>query len=726
MSLILSVATLILFIASLFIAKIRHEKVLPIVLLTACIAFSVYHIFFTLNVLPVSELENKDVIIAGKLCELPQKAYDKYYYVIQTDSINDEDLKKDVKIRISTPEALDMEAYDKIKCKVHLFADKDSESGLNSRTYHNSKGIYLSGFLYEYEPMEIEKLPENQKPLYFRALKMRNIILSSFRVMLPEEYAGLICGVLLGDKQGISEEVESNFRAIGVTHILAVSGLHVSIIGQFLLQLFLFLRIPRKLGALLAIFGIASFVVITGFTPSVVRAGVMCILLFISLIFDRETDSLNSLGLAVLLIVIANPLAAGDIGLLLSFTSTLGLIILNPKILAWLKLNTKEIYVIPRKVINSINATVSTTISAMLFTMPLSIMFFGEISIISPIANLFIILPSTIMIITSIIGILFYFAGVLNFLSQPFILISGMLSKYIINCADFFANLPFSSICAMQEYVIIWVCATMILIAFCLFFKIGANYTKIISLLSLIMLLSGVISYQFANLNVTSVAFLESGNGSSIVLSKMGRAAVITCGGNSLSKRNVSNFLKYSNVENVDYLLLSEVDKKISSSADGLIDGYDPLIIAVNSEANLDDKLSRRLEEHNNVCNFKDKAVCNLWDNVSMAVYTDSDKPFIKLQVNELNILISPLGGKIINPEILAFDYDFFAVTKLPINFERILSDYMILSMDDDKARRDMSIIGRSSDHAISLSQQGSVILDIYDDSSICIKKAAF
>jgi len=245
-------------------------------------------------------------------------------------------------------------------------------------------------------------------------------------------------------------------------------------------------------------------------------------------------------------------------------------------------------------------------------------------------------------------------------------------------------------------------------------------------LLSLIVLLSGVISYQFANSHVTKLAVLQTGNGSSIILTRMGRAAVITCGGNSLTQKNIDNFLSYSNVKNVDYLLISAVDKKVASVASEIINNYEPLIITLNSEAELDDKLSRSLENHKNVSIFKDKAACTLWDDILLSVYTDSNEPFIKLQLNDLDILISPLGGEINNKEIFSFDYDFFIASKLPNNFREIATDYTILSMDEDDTNRDLSIIGDITNRAISVADQSSIIIESYDNSKTCIRKASF
>ena len=116
-----------------------------------------------------------------------------------------------------------------------------------------------------------------------------------------------------------------SFRKSGVSHFIVVSGLHMSVVGMC------FPFILRKLlkNKFLYVFGSCAVIVlymgITGFSPSVVRAGVMFIVYVIGMLFNRKPDSFSSLGLAVLILTAENPYAGGNIGLLLSVTATLGI-----------------------------------------------------------------------------------------------------------------------------------------------------------------------------------------------------------------------------------------------------------------------------------------------------------------------------------------------------------------------------------------------------------------
>ena len=98
----------------------------------------------------MTPLDGQDVEVSGSICELPYQENDRYYYQIQTDQVGMEGVPQSIRIRITTTHALDAEVYDRISGKVRLFLPQKG-SGLDSAAYYQSKGIRMTGFLYEYE-----------------------------------------------------------------------------------------------------------------------------------------------------------------------------------------------------------------------------------------------------------------------------------------------------------------------------------------------------------------------------------------------------------------------------------------------------------------------------------------------------------------------------------------------------------------------------------------------
>lgn len=229
-SLVLACICLVGFCVTLFFKKIRAAKVIPVALLTASIALGSFVTYSKSAVEPVSVLNGKDAVITGTICEQPYKAYGHYYYVLEVNNIALKNAPHVQKMRLSTPNALDVDIYGTVCGKVHFFLPKGG-TGYSSQTYYASKGITLFAYLYQYEGVTLTQ--PKQRPLYYYALKTRALMVDSVRNMLPQQEANLVNGVLLGDITNLSDEVQSDFRTIGVTHILSVSGLHMATMAQF-------------------------------------------------------------------------------------------------------------------------------------------------------------------------------------------------------------------------------------------------------------------------------------------------------------------------------------------------------------------------------------------------------------------------------------------------------------------------------------------------------------
>ena len=426
-TLILLGIVFVLFAVSLIIKKTRAEKVIPIALSTVFIALFIYSLSYNFKMKPVESLDDKVTHISGTICEAPYKSYGRYYYIIKTDFVGLDNSPQKMKIKISSPKAINVDAYDNIKGNVHIFLPK-GENGFSSRAYYASKGIYTTGYFEDYNDLDISS--NEKKSVYYYAIKARESMLSKMRILLPQKQSALINEMLLADKYNIDNDIKSDFNNIGMSHLLSLSGLHVSIISQLIMMIFLIFKIPRRLSCLFSSIVIFLFMMVTGFPPSAVRAGVMSIIYLLGLFISRQPDTMNSLGIACLILAVPNPFAAGDIGLLLSFSATLGIILLYDKINDWFKDKTKNIEIC-KKLIDSINSIIAVTLSATIFTLPITMLCFKKVSLIAPISNILLIFPSTIMLCCAAVALLLSFAGIFSFMAMPFALVSGIIANYI-------------------------------------------------------------------------------------------------------------------------------------------------------------------------------------------------------------------------------------------------------------------------------------------------------
>lgn len=223
---------------------------------------------------------------------------------------------------------------------------------------------------------------------------------------------GMAAAVLLGNKDALTDSVVRDFRRIGISHLLVVSGTHFSVIVSFAERAMRRLRIDRRLRAVLNMIVVVFVMLLTGFTPSVVRAGIMHLLAQLSLLVSRKPNMINSFAISGTLMILANPYSAMDCGLQLSFIATFSCILFQQNrsfITRLLKKNDK----IDRRnpVVRTLVSAVETVVMTSLVTLtalPLMWLYFGEISLISiPVNVIFIPLVTVLMYLTGIYLLLY-------------------------------------------------------------------------------------------------------------------------------------------------------------------------------------------------------------------------------------------------------------------------------------------------------------------------------
>lgn len=225
--------------------------------------------------------------------------------------------------------------------------------------------------------------------------------------LIPEPEASLGLSYLLGVKAGLSEELSENLRTVGLVHIVVASGAHLGILVEIARKIFG--RISRFAGLLFSILFILFFMMMVGWTPSIMRAGIMAILNLLAWYVGRKIAPWRIILIVAAATLVINPTYITNLGWLLSFASFGGIMILGPQM-------TKFFY--GKKKPGLISSTIITTISATIMTLPLTLYYFGQISLISVVANL-LILPtlSWAMGLTFLTGVFAGISGIENVVS---------------------------------------------------------------------------------------------------------------------------------------------------------------------------------------------------------------------------------------------------------------------------------------------------------------------
>jgi competence protein ComEC len=195
---------------------------------------------------------------------------------------------------------------------------------------------------------------------------------------LDERVGGLLVGFVIGDTRLLPEDDREAMRATGLTHLTAVSGSHVAIVIGGVLAAASVLRVPAW-GRWLAVGSVVPwFAFVTRFEPSVLRAGTMALLLLGTTIRGVVREPRHAVAVAVLLLVLLDPRLAGSLGLLLSATATVGVLVIAPVVRQRL----------PRRLPRRLGELLSITVGAQLAVVPLLLTTFGEVGLSSVPANL--------------------------------------------------------------------------------------------------------------------------------------------------------------------------------------------------------------------------------------------------------------------------------------------------------------------------------------------------
>jgi len=253
--------------------------------------------------------------------------------------------------------------------------------------------------------------------------------------VVPDPYASFVLGILVGGRKGIPKDLNNAFASTGVAHVVAVSGYNISIITSAVGKL-LRKALPNWLSLTLLLLFVGLFMLAAGLSASVIRAGIMGIVLLWAMLSGRQSVGVRLLVYATALMLLVNPLLLRyDAGFQLSVLATAGLILIGPKI---------EPFFLKLKLPNFWHEALLATVSATIVSLPILVLNFKQVSVVSPLVNLIILplIPWTMMA-----G---FATGIFAFLWQPLGMLFGFaafgLCYAIIEVVGAFASLPFAHI----------------------------------------------------------------------------------------------------------------------------------------------------------------------------------------------------------------------------------------------------------------------------------------
>lgn len=237
-------------------------------------------------------------------------------------------------------------------------------------------GIY-AGYMYRPYLKKIRRAEPKDM-----VLAVRDGFSERIRSLVSEPEVNLGLSYLLGMKSGLPEDLNENLRMVGLTHIVVASGAHLSILVGLARKIFG--KLSRFAGLFFSIGFVVFFMCMVGWTPSILRAGVMAILSLVTWYYGRKMAPWRLILITMAFTLMLNPMFLINLGWLLSFASYAGIMMLGPKLIKFFYGAKKPGF---------IGSMILVTVSATLMTLPISLYFFGTLSLISVLANL-LILPT--------------------------------------------------------------------------------------------------------------------------------------------------------------------------------------------------------------------------------------------------------------------------------------------------------------------------------------------
>lgn len=270
---------------------------------------------------------------------------------------------------------------------------------------------------------------------------LRSHALNTIESIFPDPEAALLSGILVGMESSIPPEVQADFNKTGTTHIIAISGFNITIIAAIFMSLFRRILGTRK-GLITAGIGIFIYTVLVGAEAAVVRAAIMGALTLIATRLGRQTYGFASLSAAAILMTVIDPDVLWDVGFQLSFAATMGLMVFTPPLergfsrFAGTFVSKEQ----AEKLTPPVSEFVLYTVAAQLMTLPLSAMYFQQLSLTSFIANPVILPAQPLLMIT---GGLATVAGMIWMpLGRALAIIAWPFPAFTIRAVSFFAQSP--------------------------------------------------------------------------------------------------------------------------------------------------------------------------------------------------------------------------------------------------------------------------------------------
>ena len=416
--------TILLFVYSLYKDKNSLYFIIPLFVILGMFLSS-----YKLNNSMLTKNIEKPVDIEALVEKVLYQDENNSKYIVNVNNINmdgnNEQIDEKTIVKIIGQKDLEIGDIINFTGKFRIPMENTNPKLYNYRENLISKNIYTTITI---KPFAIDDIELREKNLKYRIrIAFRNTVEDVFDKYLDEDNSDLVKGIILGDSNYLDDEYLESYREIGLAHILAVSGLHIGIIAGAFIFFLSRIGVKKKWNVIITITMIWIYGYAIGFPSSILRANIMFSLLFISGMMAEPYDSINSLFLSFLIILLFQPLSILSVGFQLSYIATFSLLYLPPKLRS---------FFYPYK--NKLIYTISALLGIYIGILPIQIYYFNGFSLMSIISNI---------LIAPIISFVLILSGALifiNFIFSPIAVFIGIVINTSLNIQNFLVDVLYS------------------------------------------------------------------------------------------------------------------------------------------------------------------------------------------------------------------------------------------------------------------------------------------
>ncbi|MDR3767087.1 MAG: ComEC/Rec2 family competence protein [Butyricicoccus sp.] len=443
-----------------------------------------------------------------------------------------------------------LEPGDQIKATVSFY-EGSNNGGFDRASYYSGRNVHILANCKNAMTLEVQKatsIPWTVRPLIWAHALKQNL-----HDTLSDTDAAFLKALLFGDKDELSLSIQQDFQKAGLSHVMAVSGMHVGFLVMFFL-----LVLGRRIGLCASLLALVIFVPMTGAPPSVIRAAIMYAFVAIGFFLRREHSTLHSLCTALLVLLFYNPYALQSLSLQLSFLATLGLILfgtpLQSKMLAPLKEYECPFWIY--KICRLLVGAVACSICSSIFTVPVLLHTFGYVSVASVLANL---LTVGVFAVLFVEGFIVCFG--IPILSSILAIVIHGLCIYVFAVAHGIGNIQPLLLYGDFWYVQagIWLLYGVVIAAWLLKSYLPFSYAAALACTILLLTLginADTLSRKY------EIQMFSSGYGQCIAVSYAQRGlAVIDCATSQNAVKSLTQYMDWNGFSQIDLLIITSLDQ---------------------------------------------------------------------------------------------------------------------------------------------------------------------